>query len=315
MRILKKEKLLQRHMINAQTAEDLLPRGSLQLHILIEALAAANRAIERLVVHLWGVNMSHSGFLKALTPKLRTLATTVMARLKMIHLEIAPVSSLVLERLNAKKDSYETSLTTILKAATILETLSICFRKFDDHLECWRDYIHTPRFGRLKLIYIENVTFHEVDFASFLLKSGQGLQTLGIKNGKVAEGSWNHIFETIKGLPQLKSVWLYCLWEESDQGDFWALEDWEKMDPQPLYDYLLNKRPDNPWDAMCKSYQTPIEDSEHVLRALGGGFEDLEDDPFGDLDDDDGGYDPGFSVEVNPTPNADGRHALECVPS
>lgn len=246
MRILKRERLLLRQMLTVPDDRLLFPRGGQQLPLLIEALAAAKKSIEHLSLQMWCNNMNSSGFLNPFTSSVRALAYPAMAELKTFQLDLEPLPPDILQNLNGLPE--ETSLTTILRAATKLRSLTVFLSAYSD--ECWRDYIRITRFGRLEHLHIKNAGLHEADFVSFLRESCQGLKRLSLHSAMVAESSWDLIFETIRSLPSLEEVDLHYLWHDSAGRDFWALKD---MDKQPLYDYLLKRRPDNPWEAMCKA--------------------------------------------------------------
>jgi len=116
--------------------------------------------------------------------------------------------------------------------------------------ECWKNIIQIQSFGKLKELSIEGATLNEAEFVSFVLHSCQGLKSLNLVSATVVEGRWDLILETIKDLPDLQRIYLGDLWYEHSRSCFMMPDD---VDPEPLYDYLLKRRTDNPWQSMCQA--------------------------------------------------------------
>ena len=246
-RLLRTEKLLQREMLVPVNQDITIPRGGQQIRVLLQALAASDRKIEELTLHLPGGGISDTGCYGPLPEVFLSIAAQAFTGLKRLALDLASVEDMPVV---SEKRSQESSLTTMLRAATKVERLSVEFPCEPDNLESWNDYIPIPRFGQLRELQVANTILHEADFALFLRSSCQRLQKLTIGMAEVKEESWDLIFETIRNLPDLETVCLFSLCCEISEGVDCFLEG---IDAQPLYDYLLNRRKDSPWHSMCEA--------------------------------------------------------------
>ncbi len=70
---------------------------------------------------------------------------------------------------------------------------------------------------------------------------------------------WDLILETIRDIPELQQIDLEDLWYDDSDGGFVMPDD---MDPEPLYDYLLKRRSDNPWQSMCQARLARYEEED-----------------------------------------------------
>ena len=245
-RLLRTEKLLRKDMLTVPNESILIPRGGQQLRVLLQALAASGRKVEELSLHKESRDISHKGFYGPLPAAVQAITVQALASLKRLYFIFDPIRPNVLAEL--KEKSQESSLTTILRAATRVEGLWLELAPQCD--EPWNNYIQIPRVGQLKELYVTETHLHETDFALFLRSSCQGLRKLTLGDAKVEEKSWDLIFETIRSLPGLETIELYSLWHRITKGETFFLE---TVDPQPLYDYLLRRRNDSPWDSMCQA--------------------------------------------------------------
>lgn len=240
--LLKTEKLLRKDMLTVPNPRIRVPRGGQQMRVLLQALAASDRKIEKLVLDLNSANISRTGFYGPLPEAFHSITIQALAGLKTLVLNLRDISPYLLKRLKLR--SEESSLTSILQAATRVERLWVQFP--DDFTQSWSNYIHVHRVCQLKELHISAALFHEEDFALFLRSSCQKLQKLTLWDTSVVGESWDLIFETIRNLPNLQKIELYLLWNQPDTV-------FKYMDAQPLYDYLLRKRNDSPWYSMCEA--------------------------------------------------------------
>ena len=245
-RLLKTEKSLRKDMLTVPNHQIRIPRGGQQIRVLLQALAVSGRKIEELFVYQQSANISPTGFHGPLPEAFQSIAAQALTGLKRLILILDPISSDFLAAL--KKQSQELSYTIILRAATGVERLWVHLPEYCE--QPWREYIQLSRVGQLKELFLTDTVLHEADFVLFLRSSCQGLQKLTIGDAWVKEQSWDLIFETIRSLPNLKEIRLYSLWHDIRRGGTRFLE---VIDPQPLYDYLLRRSNDNPWDSMCQA--------------------------------------------------------------
>ena len=252
------KKSLRPAMVNATSAWPPVPVGGHQLRILIRALAASSgRKLENLYLQIYTADMSKDGFFSPLSAKDANFAKSAFSGLKRLTLSLPSVC--FSNRFDWIMNSTESSITTILKTATELEDLRIQFLTIGRSMiskpsTYWHDLIQTTCFGKLKNLSIEGGILNEAAFATFLIQSCQVLQKLNVSGViMVQEGSWDLIFETIRSLPELADLSLERLWCGRYNNGFLAL-DGITMDPEPIYDYLLKRRSDNPWHSMCQAY-------------------------------------------------------------
>ena len=232
--LLKTEKLLSKDMLAVHDHDIRVPRGGQQMRVLLQALAARDRKIEKLVLDLNSANISRTGFYGPLPEAFHSITIQALAGLKTLVLNLRDICPDLLKRSELR--SEESSLTAILQAATQVERLGVHFSH--QYTQPWSDYIQVYRVCQLKELHISAALFQEEDFALFLRSSCQKLQKLTLGNASVVGDSWDLIFETIRNLPNLQKIELYLLWNESDT----VFKD--DTDAQPLYDYLLRKRND-----------------------------------------------------------------------
>ena len=247
-KLLGQETALRRHMLTVPDYQLFVPRGGRQMQILFGALALTETKVEEVSLRLSSFNITPDGFYSPVLQEVCRLAAPAFARLKKLSL-------VLLSAVPDKEYPREvTSLTNILQAATQLESLLIVL-----HDEPLKAVIQIPHVGQLKSLSIHGAFLHEADFVQFLLQSGQHLKKFYLAYGKVNEGSWDLIFETIRGIPHLEEVELFALWWEHSRGDMEVLKD---IDPAPLYDYLLRRRSDSPWKSMCWEEWDAFPDSD-----------------------------------------------------
>ena len=264
-KLLKKEILLRRDILNTasfRAPRPPIPLGSHQLRILIRALAASGDSkIESLCLQLYTANSNKQGFYSTLSATDADFAKSAFSGLKRLTLSLAPVHSSVVEEW--RRTSTESSVTTVLKAATELEDLRLEFPLTEGSSTAmpgarWKDIIQTTRFGKLKTLSIKGGILNENHFVSFLTQSCQGLNKLELSFAIVVEGgSWDLVFKTIRRLPKLTDLALEALWCGTYPGGFIAL-DGSNMKRELLYDYLLKRTDDNPWQAMCRARRARV---------------------------------------------------------
>lgn len=258
--LLREEVSLRTHMLNVSKPRMLVPRGGRQLRVLIRALGAIDRKLQELTLHLWTSNINEDGFYSPLSAKDVRFAWSAFTGLKKLDLSLCGIRRKIIE--DCRVCSEELSLTTVLRAATELESLWLELPEIDtrpEPRECWKNIIQIQRFGKLKHLSIEGATLNEAEFVSFLLQSCQGLKSLNLEYATVVEGRWDLILETIKDLPELQQIDLGYLWYEHSRSCF-VMPD--NVDPEPLYDYLLKRRSDNPWQSMCQARLARYEEED-----------------------------------------------------
>ncbi|KAL8792516.1 MAG: hypothetical protein Q9195_004886 [Heterodermia aff. obscurata] len=216
-KLLKKETLLRQDMLNADSIAASMPVGWQQLSILIRALAASRGdKLQNLQLHLHSPNISREGFYSTLSAEDANFAKSAFSGLKRLSLNLAPVSYTI--QTGWKKTSTESSVATILKAATEVEELQLAFpivRKNHPRVELsseWKDLIQPTCFGKLKTLSIKRAILNEAEFVSFLTQSCQELKRLDLWGVRVVEDSWDRIFQTIIGLPELVEVCIKEMW-------------------------------------------------------------------------------------------------------
>ena len=244
-RLLRTERLLQKHMLAVPNHSINIPRGGQQIRVLLQALAASGRKIEELSLHLESCNISGAGFYGPFPEAFHSSAVQALTGLKRLNLTLAPIRPNVLAVL--EKDSHEFSLTTILLAATQVECLWVELTPPGD--EPWNNYIHISLVSQFKELSLIGTLFQAAEFSLFLRSSCQKLQKLTIRDAREELDSWDLIFETIRSLPNLQMVELYSLWQYIGEC---GIDFLTNMNPQPLYDYLLRRRKDSPWHSMCQ---------------------------------------------------------------
>ena len=222
-----------------------IPRGKRQIGVLLQALSVSDRKIEELALHLDSVDITEDGVYGSLPEAFHSITSEALTGLKRLSLILSSTSPELLADPGTKLQ--EPPSTTILRAATQLECLSLQFTQRT--IEPWNNYIQIPRVGQLRKLRVVGALLHEADFALFLRSSCQGLQNLTLGEVYVEEKSWDLIFDTIRSLPNLETIELYSFGHDIYRRDLRFLE---KIDAQPLYDYLLRRREDNPWDSMCE---------------------------------------------------------------
>ncbi len=253
-------------------------RGGRQLHVLLRALAGRSRNLRNLSLQLFAPNIIQGGFYSPLPVDDVSLAIPAFGGLKILCLCLQIIQPSVMEQW--RQPSQESPLTTILRAATGLQSLWLTLPDGIGSVLwpegagcCWRDFIQVHCFGQLKELTIDGAILHEADFVAFLLQSCQRLKILSLglacviegpwfyrslgepvnlANRTVIEGIWDSIFEAIRSLPALEEIELYYLWQELNNHGSYALNDKADMDPEPLYAFLLRRREDNPWLSMCQ---------------------------------------------------------------
>lgn len=243
--LMRKEIALRMRMLIIPNTTHHAPRSGRQLGLLLGALGTANHEIQHLSVQVWACNSKPNGFYAPFNTGLRRLTSQALAGLKTLELVLDPMGHMFSQRPDIQ--THENSLTTMLRAATNLQSLSLEVALED--WEHWSDYVQISDFGKLRHLRIEGLEIAQASFTAFLEQSCQNLTTLSIHYGKVTERCWNPIFDTIRALPSLGKVDLYTLWYQYEGGMFNALR---YMDARPIYDYLLHNRGDNPWDTMCQ---------------------------------------------------------------
>ena len=245
-RLLKSESLLQTDFLTVPNDHIRIPRGGRQIRVLLQALAASDRKIGELSLEINSSNIEENGIYGPLPKEFHSITVQALSHLQKLNLVVFdPIDPALLAAW--KKNSQELSLTTILRAATQLECLWVEMPPDDDEL--WNNYIQIPRVGQLRELRVSEVVFHEADFVLFLSSSCQGLQRLALASAKVKEESWGSIFETIRSLPNLEYIDFDILWHKlSNGGAIWL----DYTNAQPVYDYLLRKRENIPWDDMCE---------------------------------------------------------------
>jgi len=259
-RLLREEKSLRTHMLNISNPRILVPRGGRQLRVLLGALGAIDRKLQELTLHLWTSNINDGGFYAPLSAKEVCFAWSAFAGLKKLNLCLKAIPRAIIE--GCRERSEELSLTTVLRAATELESLCLGLPSHDtkpEPGECWKDIIQIKRFGELKRVCIAGAILNEDAFIAFLLLSCQGLKSLALGFATVVEGRWDLILETIRDIPELQQIDLEDLWYDDSGGGFVMPDD---MDPEPLYDYSLKRRSDNPWQSMCQARLARYEEED-----------------------------------------------------
>ena len=245
-RLLRTENALRVDMLTVPNPAVQIPRGGRHIPVLLQALSVSDKKIERLALHLNSFNITEGGFYGSLPEAFHSITSEALTGLKRLSLILSSISPTLLADLETK--SQESSLTTILRAATQLECLSLELTQ--RKIEPWKNYIQIPRVGQLRKLRVVGAFLHEADFALFLRSSCQGLQNLTLGEVYVVEKSWDLIFDTIRSLPKLETIELYSLEHDISTVGMRYLE---KIDAQPLYDYLLRRREDSPWDSMCEA--------------------------------------------------------------
>lgn len=256
-----------------------LPRGGRQLHVLLRALAGRTSNLQELSVHLFASNISEGGFYSPLTVDDVSLAIPAFGGLKRLYLRLQIVQPSVMKQW--RQPSQESPLTTILRAATGLENLGLELPNDEwgggfwpeGAGRCWRDLIQLHCFGQLKELTIDGGILDEADFVAFLLQSCQRLKTLTLSWASVIKGPWSHrslveranmvnatdtrgdwdnIFGAIRSLPALEKIDLINLWQDLDRKGSRTMINWDKRDPEPMYEFLLGREEDNPWLGICQ---------------------------------------------------------------
>lgn len=258
--LLRDQTSLRQHMLNVPNPTILVPRGGRQLQVLIRVLGIIDRKLQELTLHLWSSNISVNGFYSPLSAKNIRFAWSAFAGLKKLGLCLFGIRREIVE--DCRERSEELSLTTVLRAAAQLESLWLELPRVDTNPPpgvCWKNIIQVQSFGKLKELSIEGATLDEAEFVSFLLHSCQGLESLNLMSATVVEGRWDLILETIRGLPKLQWIFLEDLWYEHSRSCFIMPHN---VDLEPLYDYILKRRTDNPWQSMCQAQLARYEEED-----------------------------------------------------
>ena len=121
------------------------------------------------------------------------------------------------------------------------------------------------KIGNLKDVRIVGATLFEDDFEAFLLKSCLGLQTFHLHSARLAEGSWNPIFNAIRRMQCLKQLDLDRLrcYLDANENSFSTLCT-SGMPPEPLYDYLLRRCDINPVARMINEEIARCDEEEAI---------------------------------------------------
>ena len=243
-KFLREEKRLQEHMLTVPDTEISVARGGQQLRFLLRALAATAKKPEELLLRLWHFNFGVGSLFSPLSAEDRCLAVAAFAGLRRLDLSLEEIDPSAIEPWRE-----EVSLTTILRAATELESLWIQLPYMNAEpnvLASWKDFIQIQRFSRLQRLHVYGAMLHEAEFVAFLTQSCQGLQELFCR-ARVVDGSWEPLLKTIRGFTKLQKVDLYDLpYERRRQG----YPIFGSINPKPLNDYLFNKRSFNPWRSL-----------------------------------------------------------------
>ena len=258
-----KEALLRQDLLNTASCSPPMPLGGKELRILIEALAASGGSkLESLYLQLYSANVSNLGFYSTLSAKDVHFAKLAFSGLKKLTLSLPPVRHTITD--GCRSSSTESSVTTILEAATELEDLRLELpteRRSTTTIRgsgCWKDIIPTNCVGKLKVLNIKGALLDdEAQFVSFLIQSCQGLKKLHLSTAVMVEGSWDLVFETIRSLPELADLALEDLWHGVQHDGFMALRG-SNFNPKPPYEYFLKCRVDNPLHSMCQARQAHI---------------------------------------------------------
>lgn len=268
---IEREGMLLDGMLSAARRLMYVPRGGRQLSVLLRALAGSNQNLGKLEIHMSGDNI---GISSPLSSQDRSLAMQAFASVKSLWLDLGPIRFQDMHLWKTwKATAGECSLTTILTAMTNLKSLFLLqfpagndgpssHGIFSNPAITWHDCIQITKFGQLTELAINGGVLRETDFTAFLLQSCQKVKSLNlsclflIEDGEWSpyfsdRGSWDAIFQTIRSLPELERVELENLEAQVDDVMFSAFSSQLSMDPQPLYDFLLRKRKDNPWMSMC----------------------------------------------------------------
>ena len=249
-----REALLRQDVLNAASCSPPMALGGKELRILIEALAASGGSkLESLYLQLYTANVSRLGFYSTLSAKDAHFAKSAFSGLKKLTLSLPLVCHQVVD--GGRSPSTESSVTTILKAATELEDLRLELptertSATTKRGSCWKDIIQTNCVGKLKKLNIKGAILDEAQFVSFLIQSCQGLKKLHLSTAIMVEGSWDPVFETIRSLPELADLASEDLWYGVHHRGFMPLHG-SNMNAKPWYDYLLSCRVDNHWHGMC----------------------------------------------------------------
>lgn len=255
-RIKREGLILDKMLILPPFANNGYPRGGRQLYVLLRALAGRSKSLENFSLELYASCMSTGGFYCPLSVDDVSLAIHAFVGLKRLSLRLQMIFLLITEQ--GRQPSNESPLTNILQAATRLEVLHVTLPFGIEFIWsavagcCWRDFIQVPCFGQLKELEINRAILTEAEFVAFLMQSCQCLKVLRLGAARVIEGTWASIFEAIRSLPALEDIALKHLWQELNEDGFYVLNGEAGMDPEPLYDFLLRRREDNPWLRMCQ---------------------------------------------------------------
>ncbi|KAL8794656.1 MAG: hypothetical protein Q9195_002852 [Heterodermia aff. obscurata] len=121
--VLKAITLIDRSMLTVPNHGFTVPRGRLQLHMLLRTLAAANSTPNTLLIRIETQNIGVEGFYDPLSIQTQSFAREALAGLRKLHLVLDPIPQLILAEMREFEE--ESSLTSLLKAATNLEVLSL----------------------------------------------------------------------------------------------------------------------------------------------------------------------------------------------
>ena len=181
-KLLERETLLRQDILNAACIQPPMPLGSKQLRILIRALAASGGSkLQNLCLQLYTVDLNKQGFYSTLSARDTDLAKSAFCGLKRLSLSLPPVCYTLVE--DWEVSSTQSSISTILKAATELEDLQLEFPPTRTSTTVgpasyWKHIIQTNCFGKLKRLSIKGAILNEDKVASFLMQSCQRLKIL-----------------------------------------------------------------------------------------------------------------------------------------
>lgn len=246
-----------------------VPRGRRQLQVLIESLASIHNRFNQISIELVAENIGGGGFLTELSPRVQSLAPVAFAWIRRLDIRFSACMYHV-----PRHPSPESSITTILRALTGLEALSLDFRATGME---WRDFIQISRFGQLKNLAIRGAMLDEAHFRMFLSQSCQLLKTLELgevplNGNRDEEGSdvvWDRIFEAIRSLETLQQIKFWSLQVEFNSHIFSAFEENALSSPEPLYDYLLKRTDENPWVDICQTLAEAMKEDSDALEDEG----------------------------------------------
>ena len=262
LKLLRKEGLLRHWMLALPVGNVDVPKGGRQLKVLLRALSIVRTKPEELFLYIDTNIMGEEGLFSPLSVDDRRLAISAFSKLKCLTL-LVPLACTV------ASPPPKSSLTTILIAATELESLSIMFQHVNQPTggDPWMDIIQAHPFGKLRTLSIVSAAVSEAGFTTFLVEACHSLRVLQLEEMSIVNGSWTRTFEAIRGLKNLGEVYLNKLNYSDERGVCRTFNNDDAASHNTLYDYLLRNSDTNPWESMCRAQSEKVKEEAAVATS------------------------------------------------